>query len=412
MSVYPLRALRTLAVHAQGLGDPDGAGPRPDRAALLRTVEKLGCVQIDTLHMVRRSQYLALWSRLGAYDPDDLDALASAADRRLFEGWQHAACYIPIAEYRYQLPRQRKVREQPGKPSQRWVDDPANRALMEAVHARIRREGALRTADFEGDGHKRASWWDWKPAKHALEHLVATGELMIAGRRNFQRFYDLTERVLPDWVDRSEPSAAERDRAWVEGGARALGVCTARQAGDYTWMQVTRSRPAVEALLKDGTLVRIQGHLADQTTTELLVHRANRSLLERAADGDLPAGRTTFLSPFDSLFWAGGRDEQLWGFDKSIEAYLPAAKRKYGYYSMPILHHDRLVGRFDPKLERKTGTLILRALYLEPSVRPGPELVAGVAGAMRDFLRFHVARELIVEHSEPAAFGKRLLAAL
>jgi len=412
MSVYPLRALRTLALHAQGLGNPDRTGPPPGRDDLFRTVERIGCVQIDTLHMVRRSQYLALWSRLGSYDPEDLDALTSGADRRLFEGWQHAACLIPIGEYRYQLPRQRRRRETPSGETRAWISDPENAALARSVLERIRREGALRTSDFEGDGRKRASWWDWKPAKHALEHLYADGELMIAGRRNFQRLYDLTERVLPAWVDRSEPTAAERDRAWVELGGRALGVCTPRQAGDYTWMQVTHSRPAVAALLKDGVLVPMRGKLAGGETTDLLVHRDHLHLLEQAADGALQAGRTTFLSPFDSLFWAIGRDEQLWGFDKSLEAYLPAAKRKYGYYSMPILFRDQLVGRFDPKLERKSGTLILRALYLEPGIKPTEKLVSALAGAMRDFLRFHAARQLVVERSQPAAFGKKLLAAL
>jgi hypothetical protein len=412
MSVYPLRALRALALHAQGLGAPAGTGTQPGREVLYRTVERLGCVQIDTLQMVRRSQYLVLWSRLGSYDPDDFEALASAADRRLFEGWQHAASLIPLGEYRYQLPRQRRLREAPGKNTHAWISDPENAVLVRSVLERIRREGALRTSDFEGDGRKRASWWDWKPAKQALEHLYAWGDLMIAGRHNFQRLYDLSERVLPDWVDRREPTAAERDRFWVEGGARALGVCTPRQAGDYTWMNVTRSRPAVADLLEEGVLVQIAGKLEGGKTADLLVHHDNLPLLGQAADGELQAGRTTFLSPFDSLFWAGGRDGQLWGFDKSLEAYLPAAKRTYGYYCLPILHRDRLVGRFDPKLERRTGTLILRALYLEPGVKPDPELVGAVAGAMRDFMHFHAARQLVIERSEPAAFARKLLAAI
>ncbi len=400
MTVYPLHALRTLALKAQGLDAP------------ARAVDRLGCVQIDTLQMVRRSQYLVLWSRLGSYDPADFDALAAAEDRRLFEGWQHAACLIPLAEYRYQIPHQRHLREQPARHSESWLADPENVELTQTVLERIRREGALRTSDFEGDGHRRGSWWDWKPAKHALEHLYAWGDLMIAGRVNFQRVYDLTGRVLPDWVDVTEPSLEERDRFWVERGAKALGVCTARQAGDYTWMKITHAQPQVDALLKTGALTEITGELEGGKTGQLLVHREALPLLERAADRDLQAGRTTFLSPFDSLFWAGRRDEQLWGFRKALEAYLPASKRTYGYFCLPILHRDRLVGRFDPKLERKTGTLRLKSLYLETGIKADEALVADVAAAMRDFLAFHAASDLVIETSRPASFGKKLAAAL
>jgi uncharacterized protein YcaQ len=235
---------------------------------------------------------------------------------------------------------------------------------------------------------------------------------MIAGREKFQRVYDLTERVLPKWVDTSEPSVEERDRFWVERGAKSLGVCSARQAGDYTWMKVTKSRPHLETLIKNGILLPIKGRLADGQTVDLVIHRDNLSLLEQAADGAFKAERTTFLSPFDNLFWASKRDEMLWGFHRVLEAYIPGPKRVYGYYCLQILHKDRLVGRFDPKLERKTGTLILRALYLEPGVKLSEQLVSDIAAAMRDFMAFHEAKELVIERSEPAVFGKNLMASI
>jgi uncharacterized protein YcaQ len=409
MTVYPTTALRSVALQTQGLHTANGASPAPTSDAIYQTVEQMGCVQIDTLHMVRRSQYLVLWSRLGIYDPAGFDALTSAADRRLFEGWQHAACIIPLSEYRYQMPHQRRLRMEPAKMSGIWFSDPKNVELVQAVLERIQREGTLRTSDFEYHGPRRNSWWDWKPAKNALEHLYAWGDLMIADRVKFQRVYDLTERVLPKWVDMTEPTVEERDRFWVERGAKALGVCLPRHAGDYTWMKVSRSRPIVEELVKNGILIPISGELANGKTVELIIHRDNLSLLEQAADGALKAERTTFLSPFDSLWWASRRDEQFWGFHQSLEAYLPAPKRVYGYFCMPILHKDRLVGRFDPKLERKTGTLRLKALYLEPGVKPGEELVKDTAAAMRDFLAFHEAKELVIERSEPEGFAKKLL---
>jgi uncharacterized protein YcaQ len=375
-------------------------------------INQLGCVQIDTINVIRRSHYLVLWSRLGRYDPSDLDALSSPVDRHLFEGWQHAASLIPLTEYRYQVPHQRYLREHPAPMSVKWLAESGSAALLEQVRERIQQNGAVRGGDFEYAGPKHASWWDWKPAKNALEHLFAWGELMISERVNFQRVYDLTRRVLPDWVDTREPTHEERDRFWVARGAKALGICTARQAGDYTWMKVSRSKPHIESMVKDGILVPIQGQLANGKTTDLLVHRDNLSQLEQATDCSLRAQRTTFLSPFDSLFWATRRDEMFWGFHQALEAYVPALKRIYGYFCLPILHKDRLVGRFDPKLERKNGTLRLKTLYLEPDVKPDEELVAGVADSMRDFLAFHDAKDLIIERSQPVEFGKKLLAAM
>ncbi|HEY5270733.1 MAG TPA: crosslink repair DNA glycosylase YcaQ family protein [Anaerolineales bacterium] len=409
MTIYPASTLRAVALRTQNLHTANSSelSPRPD--TLYQVINQIGCVQIDTLHMVRRSQYLVLWSRIGTYEPTEFDDLIFGPERRLFEGWEHAASIIPLTEYCYQMPHQRNLREHPTNWYNRWLNELVQKDFVPQVLERVRREGALKVSNFESDGHKGGTWWNWRPAKVALEFLYAYGELMIAGRVKFQRVYDLTERVLPKWVGTREPTIEERDRFWVERGAKALGVCLPRHAGDYTWMKVTKSRPAVEALVKDSILLPVKGKLADGKTANLIIHRDNLPLLEQAADGALKAERTTFLSPFDNLFWAARRDEMFWGFHKSLEAYLPAPKRVYGYFCLPMLHKDRLVGRFDPKLERKSGTLILRALHLEPGVKPGEELVKDIASAMRDFMAFHEAKELVIERSEPAAFGKKLL---
>ena len=410
MAVYPLSALHAVALRSQGLHTARGAEPAPTRDTIYATISQIGCIQIDTINVIRRSHYLIPWSRLGNYDPTDLDALSSPIDRRLFEGWQHAACYIPLTEYSYQIPHQRRLRESPAEMTYVWLARPGSAEILQTVRQRLHDGDAATTSDFEYNGPKRGTWWDWKPAKYALEYLYSIGEVMIAERVKFQKVYDLTERILPEWVYTSEPTPEERDRFWVARGAQALGVCTARQAGDYTWMKVSRSKPHVESLVKDGTLVPIQGQLANGKTADLLIHRDNLSLLQQAADGSFRAQRTTFLSPFDSLFWATCRDEMFWGFHQALEAYVPALKRVYGYFCLPILHKDRLVGRFDPKLERKNGTLRLKALYLEPGVEPDEELVAGVADSMRDFLAFHNAQNLVIERSQPDEFGVKLLA--
>lgn len=411
--VYPLAAVRRLALHTQGLATPLGAEPEPGLEAIYKTVENLGCVQIDTLQMVRRSQYLVLWSRLGSYDPADLDRLIyDPGQRRLFEYWKHAASIIPLNEYRYQLPYMRFFREGNHQWGFNWLHEPGNAELADQVLEEVRQRGPLRVSDFEHDGLPRGAWWDWTPAKHALEHLYNTGDLMIANRVKFQRAYDLRERVLPDWVDTSEPTLAERNRFRLEQAVRALGICEPAQAAEYAYLKRGEARPHLDELLAAGALVPVQADLGPAGSRTLIVQRANLPLLERAASGDLEAGRTTFLSPFDSLFWARGRDQLFWGFSNVLEAYKPPAARIWGYFCLPILHRDRLVGRFDPKLERRSGLLRLKSLSLDPGVKTDDELVAGVATAMRDFLAFHNAAELVIERSQPAEFSTRLLNAL
>ena len=419
-TVYPLAAVRALALHAQGLTASPGAEPPPTPDAIYDVIDRLGCVQLDTLQMVQRSQYLVVWSRLGRYDPADLDRLlfdpAAIArgqnNRRLFEYWLHAACLIPLTEYRYRLGMMRWFSEGKSHWGAEWASKSANVELKAAVLERIRREGPLRAADFEHKGERRGAWWDWKPAKHALEALYNSGELMIAGRVNFQRVYDLRERVLPDWVDVAEPAPDEATRHRLERSVRALGICQPVQTAEYARMKRTEAKPVVDELIAEGVFVPVSAALSDGQTRTLIVHREALPQLEAAAGGAAPPRRTTFLSPFDSLFWARDRDAQFWGFRQALEAYKPPHQREWGYFCLPILHHDRLVGRFDPKLERRAKTLRLKALYLEPGVAPDEELVAGIAGAMRDFLAFHGAHSLMIERSQPAEFGEKLLSAV
>lgn len=412
MTIYPLTAIRTLALRAQGLDKPNHTDRSPTLNDIQNTLERLGCVQIDTLNLVQRSHYLVLWSRLGTYNSADFDALIYSPEKRsLFEGWQRIASIIPLKDYRYQLPRMLQMRQNHSEGFLRWYGEEGH-ALIDMVLERIRNEGALKAADFVYHGPKRSSWWDWKPAKTALEYLFAFGDLMIAERINFQRVYDLTERVLPAWVDTTVPTMEERDRYWLEQASLAQGISQPNQVLSYSFYQKGNSRSALEALIKEEVLVPVEAVQADRAASSFLVHRDNLETLQQAADGAIQAERTTFLSPFDNLFWATGRDGQLWDFRQRLEAYTPASKRVWGYFCLPILHHDRLVGRFDPKMERKAGILRIKALYLDKGVEPDEELVRGVATAMRDFMKFHAAKELVIEQSQPGEFGVRLLRAL
>ena len=418
-TVYPLKAIRGLALHTQGLGWANRRRGKPGVEEVYSAVERVGWVQIDTLQVVNRSQYIALWSRLGDYDMDHLDALlfdggntSAENGRRLFEYWAHAACIVPLTSYRWLMPMMRRRAAGRGTWHRGWVADADNARFVEATLERVRSEGAARPADFRTGKRAPGSWWNWDDAKIALEHLYDVGTLAISNRVNFQRIYDVRERVIPEWVDRNEPTEEEGLKRLLEISMRSLGACEPAQVGDYFHAKRTEAKPLVESLVADGTFARVRGKIADGEVRELLVHRDNLRELEMAADGELRAGRTTFLTPFDSLFWARGRDMDFWKFRQTLECYVPEPKRIWGYFCLPILYGDRLVGRFDPKVERRTGVLRIKALYLEPGVRPSGRLVSSVARAMRDFMWFHGATELVIEYSDPLEFGDKLEAAM
>jgi uncharacterized protein len=397
-----------LVLHTQHLATPN---PKPTPRAILDLVTALGFVQVDTLHVVNRAHHLTLWARFGSYDVADVNKLLySAKHRTLYEGWGHAASIIPLAHYRYhQWRSDRTVSYNPG--FREWVKKPGNRALIARVLARVRKDGGLRVAEFEYDGPKRTTWYDWKPPKMALEALFARGDLMVTDRVNFQRVYDIKERVLPTWVETTPVPPDEGRRFCLEQAARALGVFEPRHLTFYAYMRATPAKALVRSLMEKGPLVKVRAETM-HGVKPLLVHRDNLPLLERAADGDLSAKRTTFLAPFDSLFWAWKRDETLWGFKQLLECYKPESERVYGYFCLPILHRDRLVGRFDPKLDRASRVLTLNALYLEPGEKPDEELVTEIARAMRDFLAWHGATELRITKSDPVGFGQKLLRTL
>jgi uncharacterized protein YcaQ len=409
-TIYDFSAARAMALYAQHLARPDPHNAEPaDKNAIYQLVKDLACVQIDTLHVVQRSHYLVLWCRLGHYNVKDFEHLVyQAHDRQLFEGWQHAACIIPLEDYRYQIPRMRHVHQRhlnDGK----WLSEPGNKQLIQSVYDRIRVEGPLRAKDFEYNGPRRGSWWDWKPAKNALEHLYAWGELMIAERINFQRVYDLRERVLPQWVDDDEPTAEMRDRYWLEQGVRSLGICQPLQAADYSYSKRNSARKPLEEMVKEGIFMQVKVRTIDGSIRPFIIHCQDRDLLEKAADGGISLQRTTFLSPFDNLFWARGRDQEFWNFRNLLEAYKPAPTRIWGYFNMPILFRDQLVGRIDPKVDRQNARLIVKAIHLEEEISLEEEMLLEIAKAFRSFMNFHGAKDLVFERRLDAELGDKIL---
>jgi uncharacterized protein len=385
-------AARALLLAAQGLGH------RPARAArkadVLDMIRRMGALQIDTIHVVARSPYLVLWSRLGEYQPRWLDELL--AEGALFEYWAHEACFLPIEDYPLFRHRMLDAANLGWKYAREWAAQ--NRAALDRVLAHVREHGQVRSADFERTDGSDGKWWGWKTEKRALETLFTSGELMIARRHNFQRVYDLRERIMPAWDDALLPPVDEARRTLVLKAVRALGVTTARWVADYFRTRKQETVAVVKALAGEGALLRAQ---VESWSEEAYIHPDNAALAEAAAAGKLQPEQTTLLSPFDPLVWDRARALALFGFDYRIECYTPAPKRRYGYFTLPILWRGALVGRLDAKAHRKEGRFEVKALHLEPGVAVADALVADVAAALRACATWHKTPTVDVRWSDP-----------
>jgi uncharacterized protein YcaQ len=395
---FSTEAARTLLLAAQGLGSVPKRATKDD---VRRTIRRMGVLQIDSISVIARSPYLVLWSRIGEYDPVWLDELL--AEGALFEYWSHAACFIPIEDYglyrRLMLGKTDKTRA--------WME--AHPDALEQVMGRIRQDGPVRSAEFARTDGKAGGWWEWKPEKRALEHLFAAGELMISRRENFHRVYDLRERVLanalPDWEDALAPNEQEVRRALALKAVCALGVAPARWVSDYFRTPKKGVAGLLEELAEEGSLLRATVENSSETA---YVHPDNAKVAERILSGTLRSSVTTLLSPFDPVVWDRARAAELFGFDYKIEVYTPAAKRRYGYYSLPILHDGALVGRLDAKAHRKQGTFEVKAIHLEPDVSVSDGLVASIAGALRGCAEWHNTPEVRVRRSDPRELAEML----
>ena len=390
---------RALMLAAQGLER------RPEKKAtkadVLRAIRRMGALQIDTINVVARSPYLVLWSRLGDYEMRWLDELL--AEGALFEYWAHEACFLPIEDFRLYRHRMLDAESMGWKYSRSWVEE--RRHEIEQLLALIRERGAVRAADFERVDGKAGGWWEWKTEKRALEMLFTAGELMIARRRNFQRVYDLRERVLPTWDDRLLPSHDEVRRELTLRAVRALGITTARWVGDYFRMDKRATSAAVSALAAEGALVKAQ---VEGWPEAAFVHPKNLKLAKAAEAETLEPELTTLLSPFDPLVWDRARARAVFGFDYKLECYTPAPKRRYGYFTLPILRRGSLVGRLDAKAHRKDGVFEIKSLYIEPSTRVSLEMMNDIAAALRECAAWHATPALVVRASDPPRLAARL----
>ena len=405
-----IQMARNVMLAAQGLDHP------PDQPAVkadvLAAIRRMYLLQIDTINVVARSPYLVLWSRLGNYQPVWLDELLE--EGALFEYWAHAMCFIPMEDYPlYRRLMQDAIQNQdwkhlwPLKWAMKWSRE--HTELVARIRSHIQANGPVRAAEFENKNHVSGGWWNWKEEKDALEALFLTGELMVARRQNFQRVFELRERLLPDRDDDGLPTGEEVYRTLVLRAVRALGIAFPGWVPDY-FRQPKKGMPKrLEALAQEGLLqqVKVKG-----LEGFAYVHPDHTRLIEDAISGELKSTLTTLLSPFDPLVWDRNRALQLFGFDYKIECYTPAAKRRYGYFTLPILHRGKLIGRLDPKAHRAQGIFEVKALHLESGVQVNNRLIDDVAAALHRLADWHGTPAIVIRQSDPPEVATLLAAAL
>lgn len=401
------RSAQLLHLAAQGLAKRRTRKAR--KGDVEEAIARMGMLQIDTINVVARSPYMVLFSRLGAYRNEWLDE--ALAEGRLAECWAHEACFVPAAEFRFH-------RDYRAGRAGHWAHKNAQRVHaearvdMDALLERIRVEGPLRAVDFERDAPASKGWWGWKPEKRWLEAWFALGELMVLRRDRFQRVYELAERVTARWAVPPPPAALDEAavrRHFILRSVHALGIASARWIADYYRLRPRVTDAELEPLLADGSLiaVRVAGWAA-----MAYVHRDHAELLDDASRNALRATRTVLLSPFDPVVWDRARALELFGFEYTIECYTPAAKRKYGYYALPILHRGRLVGRLDAKAHRQDGTFQVLGVWLEAGVTASTTLVGELAAALAECAAWHGTPRVIVERGQPRALAALLKTAL
>ena len=405
-----IQMARNVMLAAQGL---DHAPDQPAvKADVLEAIRRMHLLQIDTIHVVARSPYLVLWSRLGNYQPAWLDELLE--EGTLFEYWAHAMCFIPGEDYPlYRRLMRDAIQNQdwkhlwPLKWAMKWSREHAK--LVRRIRTHIETNGPVRSADFENKNHVSGGWWNWKEEKDALEALFLTGELMVARRQNFQRVFELRERLLPDWDDTGLLSGEEVYSTLVLRAVRALGIAFPRWVPDYFRQPKTGMSKRLEALAQEGLLHQVEVKGLEGFA---YVHPDHHQLIDNAISGQLKPTLTTLLSPFDPLVWDRNRALELFGFDYKIECYTPAAKRRYGYFTLPILHRGKLIGRLDPKAHRAQGIFEVKALHMEPEVRVNKRMMTDLAAALHRLADWHGTPDIVIRQSNPPEVAARLQTAL
>ncbi len=368
--------------------------------AVAEIVEKMGYVQIDSINVINRAHHHTLWARYPQYKNDDIYR-AQAQDKSVFEYWGHAMSYLPMSDYRYYLPYKNYFNDPYGK----WEKDRHEKYghLMQPALERIQKEGPMATRDFvsESQPHK-GTWWDWRPIKVALELLFWQGKIMVAERKNFQKIFDLTERVLPDGVDATRPNDEELGRFLVKRALQAYGLANQKEIVDH--LRVTGKNVILHALkqmIVDGEVLVL--NIPELTKNgdyyilpETLQHEAKVPMLN---------DRVFILSPFDNFCIQRDRLKTIFNFDYALECYLKPEQRSFGYFALPLFWKDRFIGRIDAKADRSHKTLIVHHLKMEDGFQPDEQCLAAVLQALKSFMIFQGCRQMQISQVTPASLS-------
>lgn len=399
--VTDLAAVRRAAVAAQGLC---GTPPRSSPDAVVRVAERLRCLQIDPISVVAPTQELVLAARLDGFERAHLDDVLWAR-KELFHYFAHAASLVLTADYpihrrhmrafaRAETPSARRARD--------WME--ANAALRRHVLRRLRRDGPLRARDIEDRSARLPRNLTWPAARGVpfmLELLWARGEVMIAGRDGGARVWDLAERWLPEWTPRAPLGPRRAVELKVLHSLRALGVATRRHVNEhFTRRRYPGLADALARLERRGEIVRVD--VTGPAREPWYVRRDDVGLLDAR-----PEPRTVLLSPFDNLLCDRSRTRAVFGFDYTIEIYVPKARRRFGYYVLPVLHGDALVGRVDAAADRRRGVLHVHAVHAEPAA-PGGDTGAAVGSALRRLAAVAGATDVALPRGLPRPWARGL----
>jgi uncharacterized protein YcaQ len=388
---------RKLVLLSQKIPPKNQAGD--PTATTLSSIEHLGYIQIDTISVIQRAHHHTLWNRNPRYKTSQLDQLV--ADKKVFEYWSHAAAYLPMRDYRFTLHRKHTFAS--GE-QEHWYE--RDKPLMKRALKRIADEGPLMAKDFEHTGKKLGEWriyWIIKPAKRALESLFMEGKLMISFRKGFHKVYDLTERVIPKNLNIKRPQPDEHARFLITQYLRANGL---GHSGEMAYL-LRDTKKLITSTLKDmvsnGELKQVQ--VADQVYQVL-------PNFQDHLNKPLPRSKLKILSPFDNLVIQRKRVKALFDFGYLIECYVPEAKRRYGYFVLPILWDGKLVARMDCKAERKESLLHIHHLALEPLIDNPDLFIQALRKELKSFLRFNQCKRLKLHKTTPKIIRAGLLATL
>jgi uncharacterized protein YcaQ len=373
-------------------------------------INKLRYVQIDTISVINRAHHHILWNRNSKYSEKHLHDL-QAKERLIFEYWTHAMSFIPMEDYRYSLPRMKNFK----KPKSKWLKYRFNQSkkYFSYVLDRIKEEGQLSSSDFENDtGKKGGTWWEWKPTKTALEYLFWQGELMISERKNFQKYYDLPERVLPKNIDLTFPSKKELSRYFILNALNSLGVATEKEilkfmqpgkskVSDLQIVDKTSMKRTIDELHEDGDIISLFVENDHKT-----INYALPGIIEEMPARKKRISHVHLLSPFDNLIIQRERIKRLFNFDYAIECYLPPTKRKYGYFVTPILWNNNFAGRLDPKADRQNATLIINNMVFENDFNFQDKFISLFSEKLKRFAEFNNCRKIVIKKCTPASIKK------